>query len=251
MSRPVNYLIVFVAAIVALPLSALIAQDQTTLNDQFTTNDQNVTRVIKLRSNDPPTPPKPNLTQQRSSRTARVAQRPANLPDPTQLEFDEIAPQATPETQSQTPGQQPQSSSRGPVVDEQFMSEQKRTIPNLVKSKAKDSVHEPMVVTAMAPQIASKVMAPEQIMGESQIASDVWALGVIIYALYTEWLPFFDDNEKALMDLTVQIGIDAPQDIPVYRQEIYDQVVKENVQAADTPKAETTTANAKRLFGVE
>jgi PAS domain S-box-containing protein len=43
-------------------------------------------------------------------------------------------------------------------------------------------------------------MAPEQIMGESQIASDVWALGVIIYFLYTELLPFYEDNEKALMD---------------------------------------------------
>ncbi len=56
-------------------------------------------------------------------------------------------------------------------------------------------------------------MAPEQIMGRSQIASDVWALGVIIYTLYTELLPFFDDNEKALMDLILTREPDRPGDI--------------------------------------
>ncbi len=56
-------------------------------------------------------------------------------------------------------------------------------------------------------------MAPEQIMGESQIASDVWALGVIIYFLYTEILPFFDDNEKALMDLILTREPEPPRDI--------------------------------------
>jgi PAS domain S-box-containing protein len=56
-------------------------------------------------------------------------------------------------------------------------------------------------------------MAPEQIMGESQIASDVWALGVIIYLLYTEILPFYDDNEKALMDLILTREPESPRDI--------------------------------------
>ena len=56
-------------------------------------------------------------------------------------------------------------------------------------------------------------MAPEQIMGESQIGSDVWALGVIIYYLYTEWLPFFDDNERALMDLILTREPERPRDI--------------------------------------
>jgi PAS domain S-box-containing protein len=56
-------------------------------------------------------------------------------------------------------------------------------------------------------------MAPEQIMGRSQIASDVWALGVIIYALYTELLPFFDTNEKALMDLILTREPEGPRDI--------------------------------------
>lgn len=47
-------------------------------------------------------------------------------------------------------------------------------------------------------------MAPEQIMGRSRLASDVWALGVILYALATEFLPFFSENEKELMDLILE-----------------------------------------------
>ena len=50
-------------------------------------------------------------------------------------------------------------------------------------------------------------------MGESQIGSDVWALGVIMYALYTEFLPFFDDNEKALMDLILTREPEPPREI--------------------------------------
>jgi serine/threonine protein kinase len=67
-------------------------------------------------------------------------------------------------------------------------------------------------------------MAPEQIMGESQIASDVWALGVVIYALYTDYLPFYHDNEKILMDLILTLEPRAPRkiepDIPVELEEI-------------------------------
>jgi PAS domain S-box-containing protein len=67
-------------------------------------------------------------------------------------------------------------------------------------------------------------MAPEQIMGESQIASDVWALGVIIYALYTEHLPFYHDNEKVLMDMILTLEPEAPRSldpaIPVALEEI-------------------------------
>ena len=67
-------------------------------------------------------------------------------------------------------------------------------------------------------------MAPEQIMGESQIASDVWALGVIIYMLYTNLLPFVEVNEKALMDLILTREPDSPRqidpDIPVELERI-------------------------------
>ena len=67
-------------------------------------------------------------------------------------------------------------------------------------------------------------MAPEQIMGESQIASDVWALGVILYALYTEHLPFYHDNEKVLMDMILTLEPEPPRSldpaIPVALEEI-------------------------------
>jgi CheY-like chemotaxis protein len=56
-------------------------------------------------------------------------------------------------------------------------------------------------------------MAPEQIMGESRIASDVWALGVIIYGIYTEYLPFFHDNEKVLMDIILTCEPEPPRSI--------------------------------------
>lgn len=67
-------------------------------------------------------------------------------------------------------------------------------------------------------------MAPEQIMGESQIASDVWALGVVIYMLYTHVLPFVEANEKALMDLILTREPHPPRqikpDIPVELERI-------------------------------
>jgi len=53
-------------------------------------------------------------------------------------------------------------------------------------------------------------MAPEQILGKSRLASDVWALGVILYALATECLPFYDENEKQLMDLILEMPPEGP-----------------------------------------
>ena len=67
-------------------------------------------------------------------------------------------------------------------------------------------------------------MAPEQIMGESQIASDVWALGVVIYMFYTGLLPFVEANQKALMDLILTREPDPPRqiepDIPAELEQI-------------------------------
>jgi DNA-binding response OmpR family regulator len=43
-------------------------------------------------------------------------------------------------------------------------------------------------------------MAPEQIMGRSERRSDIWAIGVIMYLLYTSELPFYSEVEKLLID---------------------------------------------------
>jgi serine/threonine protein kinase len=48
-------------------------------------------------------------------------------------------------------------------------------------------------------------MSPEQIMGKSQRCSDVWALGVVMYVLYTGMFPFFNEVEKVLMDMILEL----------------------------------------------
>jgi serine/threonine protein kinase len=98
-------------------------------------------------------------------------------------------------------------------------------------------------------------MAPEQIMGESQIASDVWALGVIIYTLYTEILPFFEENEKALMDLILTREPDPPRqiepDIPVALEEIILKCLKKEPKErfADAGILKKTILEAFPQFG--
>ena len=48
-------------------------------------------------------------------------------------------------------------------------------------------------------------MSPEQILGKSQKGSDVWALGVVMYVLYTGMFPFYHDVEKVLMDMILEL----------------------------------------------
>jgi PAS domain S-box-containing protein len=48
-------------------------------------------------------------------------------------------------------------------------------------------------------------MSPEQIMGQSQRRSDVWALGVVMFVLYTGMYPFYHEVEKVLMDMILEL----------------------------------------------
>jgi PAS domain-containing protein len=47
-------------------------------------------------------------------------------------------------------------------------------------------------------------MAPEQIMGQSERRSDIWAIGVLMYLLYTGDMPFYSELEKVLIDLILE-----------------------------------------------
>ncbi|MGA8181724.1 MAG: protein kinase [Desulfobacterales bacterium] len=53
-------------------------------------------------------------------------------------------------------------------------------------------------------------MSPEQIMGKSQRRSDVWAIGVVMYVLYTGMFPFYHEVEKILMDMILEMPPSLP-----------------------------------------
>jgi PAS domain S-box-containing protein len=60
-------------------------------------------------------------------------------------------------------------------------------------------------------------MAPEQIMGKSEKRSDLWALGVLMYQLYTGYLPFYDELEREMMEKILEAEPDSPRE---YNREI-------------------------------
>ncbi|MGE0085285.1 MAG: protein kinase [Desulfococcaceae bacterium] len=56
-------------------------------------------------------------------------------------------------------------------------------------------------------------MSPEQIMGRSSLASDVWAMGVLLYILLTDSLPFYAANDKDMMDAILEMPPMPPREL--------------------------------------
>jgi predicted Ser/Thr protein kinase len=56
-------------------------------------------------------------------------------------------------------------------------------------------------------------MPPEQFEGRSCIASDVWALGVILYIFATNAVPYFQQNDKYPLDIDTTVESRAPRKI--------------------------------------
>jgi len=88
------------------------------------------------------------------------------------------------------------------------------TSQNLVKVLDFGTAKDVSVKSISSTVIGSRpFMAPEQIMGQSRRASDVWALGVLLYALSTEYLPFYSEREKELMDLILETNPRRPSEL--------------------------------------
>ena len=86
-------------------------------------------------------------------------------------------------------------------------------------------------------------MAPEQIMGKSQRRSDVWAIGVVMYVLYTGMYPFYHKVEKVLMDIILS----TPPSPPSKFNEALDQKIERIIMKCLEKKPENRYPNAKAL----
>lgn len=86
-------------------------------------------------------------------------------------------------------------------------------------------------------------MAPEQIMGKSQRRSDVWAIGVVMYVLYTGMFPFYHELEKVLMDIILRI----PPSPPSKFNEALDHKVERIIMKCLEKKPENRYPNARAL----
>ena len=86
-------------------------------------------------------------------------------------------------------------------------------------------------------------MAPEQIMGKSQRRSDVWAIGVVMYVLYTGMYPFYHKVEKVLMDIILS----TPPSPPSKFNKALDQEIERIIMKCLEKKPENRYPNAKAL----
>jgi serine/threonine protein kinase len=86
-------------------------------------------------------------------------------------------------------------------------------------------------------------MSPEQIMGKSQRRSDVWAIGVVMYVLYTGMFPFYHEVEKILMDMILE----TPPSPPSKFNEDFDQKIEGIIMKCLEKNPENRYPNAKAL----
>jgi DNA-binding response OmpR family regulator len=86
-------------------------------------------------------------------------------------------------------------------------------------------------------------MAPEQIMGKSQRRSDVWAIGVVMYVLYTGMYPFYHEVEKVLMDIILS----TPPSPPSKFNEALDQNIERIIMKCLEKEPVKRYPNAKAL----
>jgi len=94
-------------------------------------------------------------------------------------------------------------------------------------------------------------MAPEQIMGKSERRSDIWAIGVLMYLLYTGELPFYSEVEKVLIDLILETEPPPPRElnpeIPAALEAIILKCLKKKVEER-YPQAIALKADLLRHF---
>ncbi|MEJ2656447.1 MAG: protein kinase [Desulfobacterales bacterium] len=87
-------------------------------------------------------------------------------------------------------------------------------------------------------------MSPEQIMGKSQRRSDVWAIGVVMYVLYTGMFPFYHEVEKILMDMILEV----PPSPPSKFNEDLDPEIERIIMKCLEKNPENRYPNAKALM---
>jgi serine/threonine protein kinase len=94
-------------------------------------------------------------------------------------------------------------------------------------------------------------MSPEQIMGKSERRSDIWAIGVLMFLLYTGELPFYSEVEKLLIDLILEEEPTPPRElnpeIPAALETIILKCLKKNVEER-YPHAQALKADLLRQF---
>lgn len=73
-------------------------------------------------------------------------------------------------------------------------------------------------------------MAPEQISGKSRLGSDIWAMGILLYTLATGLLPFYDENEKNLMDMILECEPEAPRSLEPSLPERLEEIILKCLQ---------------------